>query len=203
MPLIASIDGPNRDIYLDASTVNTSINPIDIYKEMRTLRRNSEELRKYKLFLSASGNVPKGGGKFTERLVTCLEGTRIIPFDSSHTLTITGTIITDDGQEGIACFDRSLLTVTTIVDINYIPPQVEVIEVATGSALTVAQDATLTLIRQLLENGYRVDPATGKAYIRNDANTADLLEALLKTTGGAAWNDAANPILDRGPFTTI
>ena len=52
MPLIASIDGPNRDIYLDASTVGTSINPIDIYKEMRTLRESDENLRKHKLFLS-------------------------------------------------------------------------------------------------------------------------------------------------------
>ena len=109
MALISSIDGTNRRIYLDATTVGTNVHPIDIYKEMRTLRKNDENLRKHNLFLSAHGNEDKGGGKSTERYVKELEGTRIIPFDTSHELTIIGTIITDDGQEGIACFDRTPL----------------------------------------------------------------------------------------------
>jgi len=127
MTVIASIDGPNRDIYLHADTVGASVHPIDIYKEMRTIRRTNESLRGYDVFLSAKGNDAKGGGKFTERYVICNLGTRIIPFDTSHELTIIGTIITDDGQEGISCFDRVPLTPTTIVDINYVPPQVEVV----------------------------------------------------------------------------
>jgi len=143
MPLIASIDGPTRRIFLDISTVGTTINPIDIYKEMRALRSSNLELRKYDVFLSAFGNVAKGSGKFTERYVQENSGTRIIPYDASQELTITGTIITDDGQEGVACFDRTPLTSTTVVDINYIPPQVEIITVATGSGLSVAQDAQL------------------------------------------------------------
>ena len=141
MALIDHIDGPNRDIYLSASTVGASIHPIDIYKEMRTLRKDDEGLRKYDVFLSAYGNVAKGGGKFTERYVQENLGTRIIPYDTSHTLTVTGTIITDDGQEGIACFDRFPLTSTTIVDINYIPPQVEIIQIISGSGVTL-QDKT-------------------------------------------------------------
>lgn len=130
--LLAGIDPDTRDMFLSANTVGAAINPIDIYKEMRTCRSEIETLRPYDVFLSAFGNVPKGGGKFTERYVQCNSGTRIVPFDISHELTITGTIITDDGQEGIACFDRTTLTVSTIVDINYIPPQVEIIEVSTG-----------------------------------------------------------------------
>lgn len=139
MALIDHIDGPNRDIYLSAETVGASINPIDIYKEMRTLRRTDESLRVYLLFLSAKGNDSKGGGKFTERYVVCLNGTRIIPYNVSHTLTVTGTIITDDGQEGISCFDRSPLSGTTRVDINYVPPQVEVITVSSGSGLSTEE----------------------------------------------------------------
>ncbi len=139
MVLIDYIDGPNRNIYLHSSTVNTSIHPMDIYKEMRTLRKNDESLRKYDLFLSASGFEYKGGGKYTERLVKCLLGTRIIPYDADQELTITGVLITDDGQEGIACFDRSLLSPTTVVDINYVPPQVEVITVSGGSGLTTEE----------------------------------------------------------------
>ena len=127
MPVIDHIDGPNRDIYLHSDTVGVDVHPMDIYREMRALRRTDETLRQFDVFLTAQGNLPKGGGKFTERYVICMGGTRIIPFDISHEITVIGVIITDDGQEGIACFDRSSLTATTIVDINYVPPQVEVV----------------------------------------------------------------------------
>jgi hypothetical protein len=138
MALIDHIDPLNRDIYLGADTVGASIHPIDIYKEVRTLRRVDESLRMYSPFLSARGNDPKGSGKSTERYVVLLSGTRIVPYNVSHTLTITGIIITDDGQEGIACFDRTPLSGTTRVDINYVPPQVEVITISTGAAATIA-----------------------------------------------------------------
>ncbi|URC15231.1 hypothetical protein GD1_107 [Paraglaciecola Antarctic GD virus 1] len=141
MTLIDSIDGITRRIFLHADTVGASINPIDIYKEMRTLRRTDESLRKFSLFMSASGNLPKGGGKFTERFVTLLTGTKIVPFDTDQELTVVGTIITDDGTEGIAAFDRSSLNVTTTVDINYIPPQVEIITISTtGSVVPSANE---------------------------------------------------------------
>lgn len=136
MAIIASIDGPNRRIYLHADTADAEVHPVDIYKEMRTFRRTDENLRKYDLFLKAEGYVSKGGGKFTPILVTCLDGTRIVPYDSTHTLTITGEIINDDGTSGLDCFDKTLLTPTSVVDINYFPPQVEVIEVVSGSGVT-------------------------------------------------------------------
>ncbi len=127
MPLISYIDGINRDVFLSADTVGESVHPIDLYKEMRELRRLDEGLRRFPLFMQAKGSDAKGGGKFTERYVVLLQGTRIIPYNVSHALTIVGTIITDDGQEGIACFDRSPLSTTTRVDINYQPPQVEIV----------------------------------------------------------------------------
>ena len=66
---------------------------------------------------------------------------KAIPSESirSHALTITGTIITDDGYEGVHCFDRSLLSSDVTVDINYVPPQVEVITINTGSGLTTEE----------------------------------------------------------------
>lgn len=127
MAVIDHIDGPNRDIYLSVDTFNGEIHPIDIYKEMRALRRADETLRNFDVFLSAKGNDPKGGGKFTERYVICNLGTRIVPYDQTGSLTITGTVITDDGQEGISCFDKTLLTPGVLVDLNYVPPQVEVV----------------------------------------------------------------------------
>lgn len=172
MPLIASIDGPNRLIHLHADTVGTTILPIDIYKEMRTLRRSDENLRKYDRFLDAAGNIAKGGGKFTERYVIEKFGTRIVPFDTSQELTVAGTIITDDGQEGIACFDRTPLTATTVVDINYIPPQVEVITITTGSGV-IPQD--IIDIADAVWNeataGHQAAGSTGKALTDGNAPT--------------------------------
>jgi len=139
MALIDYIDGVNRRIYLSVATVGATINPIDIYKEMRILRASIDALRHFDLFMKASGNVPKGSGKFTERYVTLLQGARIVPFDTDHVLTINGTLITDDGFEGIFAFDKLPLSVGTSVDIAYVPPQVEIITIATGSAVT-AQD---------------------------------------------------------------
>lgn len=56
MALIDHIDGANRDIYLSATTVGASIHPMDIYKEYRTLRSNTESLRHYAPFMVAKGN---------------------------------------------------------------------------------------------------------------------------------------------------
>ena len=148
MALVASIDGPSRRIFLSADSVGVDVHPMDIYKEVRALRRLDESLRKFSVFLEGRGNDPKGAGAFTERFVRQLAGTRIVPFDASHTLKVTGTIITDDGQSGIACFDRSLLSVSTVVDIDYQPPQVEVIVISSGSGLSPAQAQTLDRIAQ-------------------------------------------------------
>ena len=151
--MIESIDGENRLIYLDDSTVNASIHPIDIYKEMRTMRATDESLRKYDVFLKAYGNVPKGSGKATERYVQTINGTTIVPYDVSQVLTVVGTIITDDGNEGVYCFNRSGLSASVEVDINYVPPQIEVITVTVGgSALTSAETAKLMAIPTAEEN---------------------------------------------------
>jgi hypothetical protein len=134
--LIDHIDGENRDIYLTAESFLSPFNPIDVYKEMRELRRTDESLRKYELFLEARGHERTGPNTFTERYVIQLKGTRFIPYDTSHVLTVVGKVLTDDGYSGVACFDRSPLSPGTVVDINYIPPQVEIIEVNTGSGVT-------------------------------------------------------------------
>lgn len=156
MPVIDHIDGINRDIYLSADTVGETIYPIDIYKEMRTLRLSDESLRVFSVFLEAKGNEPKGSGKYTERYVVCKNGTRIIPYNISHSLTVAGTIITDDEQEGISCFDRTPLSESTVVDINYTPPQVEIITVSSGSGLSTEEREKLMNIPSATTNAEAV-----------------------------------------------
>ena len=127
MALIDYIDPIARRIHLSIDTMNTAWHPVDLYREVRALRRTDETLRQYDNFMEGAGNIDKGGGKATERYFTLLDGTRIVPYDSSHILDITGTLITDDGFEGAFCFDKSSLSVGVSVDIQYAPKQVEVI----------------------------------------------------------------------------
>lgn len=177
MALIDHIDPINRRIYLSADTVDTSINPIDIYKEMRELRRLDESLRPYDIFMEGKGHIPKGSGKYTERYTVLIEGTLLVPYDTSHTLTITGTVITDSGYEGVYCFDRSPLSSTTTVSINYVPPQVEVITVQAGSGLSTEQDTMLKEIRTGIEMAINVDVnniTSGDGTPANPFNNFDL-----------------------------
>ena len=132
MAVIDYIEPWTRRIYLSIETVGVDFQPMDAYKEMRTLRRTNEELRKADLFMKGLGKEPKIPGKFTERFVKLLDGALFVPYDANQALNVIGTVITDDGKEGIDCFDRTLLTATTHVDINYVPLQVEILEIATG-----------------------------------------------------------------------
>jgi len=120
--------------------MNTTVHPIDIYKEMRVLRKNDEELRKFDVFMKAYGNIPKGNNKYTERYVIMEKGTRLVPANHTHFITIIGTLLSDDEKEGPDCFDRTLLDDDTVVDINYVPPQVEVIKVEVNNGSGLSQE---------------------------------------------------------------
>jgi hypothetical protein len=218
MALIDYIDGVNRDIYLHEDTVGASIHPIDIYKEYRTLRKDDETLRVWAPLMLAKGNDAKGSGKYTERYVVLLDGARIIPFDTDQTLTVVGTVITDDGQEGIACFDRLPLSGTTIVHINYVPPQVEVVTISTGDAATIATvqagltaqgyssaragkidtiDTGVALMDKVVSNKREVKKGGGEwtLIIYDDDGTTPLRSKALKDFSGAEIADLANGVL--------
>lgn len=132
--MIDHIDPVARLIYLDASTVNVEVHPIGIYREMRELRKSNEYLRQYNLFMEYKGADKKNpsGSKRTERYAVLLEGTKIVPYDTSHEITIIGTIISDTGLEGPDVFNRDGLSPNVEVDINYVPKQVEIITINTS-----------------------------------------------------------------------
>jgi len=146
--MIDYIDPVNRLVYLDSTTVDNTIQPIDIYREMRSLRASDKDLRKYDLFLTMRGGEKKNadGSKRTERYLVLLEGTFIVPYDTSHTITIDGTIISDDGLEGVQCFNRVNLSDDVEVDINYVPKQVEIITMFIENPDVTALDAKIDAI---------------------------------------------------------
>lgn len=185
MPIIDSIDPATRRIYLHSDTVGVDLHPIDIYKEMRTLRRTDESLRKYNLFLGAAGNVSKGAGSFTERYVVCLEGTRIVPFGVSQSLKVVGTIITDEGTSGRDCFDRLPLSEGVEVDIDYQPPQVEVIQVNTGSGLSLEQEAWLQATNNMMLALYKInglDPSSPMTVTETSRIAGDIVQSISDLT---------------------
>jgi hypothetical protein len=143
MPVIDHLDLATKRIYL-AAGVRQYHPVVDLYKELRTLRRTDESLRHFDMPLVASGNVPKGGGKFTPRLVTFRLGWRVVPEDTTHVLEVSGEQITDTGESGPACFDMTSLSATSKVIVQYEPPAAEVITVDTGGVAAADVQAGLS-----------------------------------------------------------
>ncbi len=168
-PVIDSIDGPPNipaiRIYLKSGI--TSFHPVDdIYKEVRQRRLDQESLRGLEHFAEAGGNVSKGGGKFTPRYLILKNGAKIIPYDISQTLNITGEIFSDDLSP---VFDTTTLSAGTSIFFNYTPAEAEVIQVSTGSGLSAAQAAQLSNTEQYALAARQA--AIGKAVISSVANT--------------------------------
>lgn len=136
MAVVDTWDGANRRIYL-ASGV-TEFHPIDdVYREYRTARRIDESFRVWEPFMRAVGHEPKGGGKYTPRYLLLLDGVKIICFDESTTITVTGEVLTDDQTDP---FDYSTRTQPVVV--RYQPAEAELISVGT-SGLTAAESQAL------------------------------------------------------------
>lgn len=145
--VIDHIDGVSRRIYLHSDTVSAGLTSFEsFYREYRTLRETVPELQCFAPFLTAEGNLPKGGGKFTPRYIKLLHGCRIVPYNTTHTLLVTFEIITDDEKNGIECFDRLPLSLTSKVDIDYDYKGFEIVQVATGSAMTTEEHNKLMSI---------------------------------------------------------
>ena len=137
MTIISRIDPATspRRIYLHPDTVGVAFQPMDAYKEMRALRASNESLRPFDVYMTAQGNEPTGPSSATPRRVK-MENSVFVPANTDHTLTVIGEVITSTGGSGVAAFDRTPLDSSTTVDINYIPPQVEILYINTGSGVT-------------------------------------------------------------------
>lgn len=135
MPLVQSVDYPNKRIYLSAETVNTEIDTLEVYREVRALRRLTDAHQGFRPMIIAGGNIRKTATTFTQPYVQLLYGCRIVPFDVSHHLLLVRETFTDDNLTGHEVFDRLPLSPTTTVDIDVNVSEVEVRIVATGSGV--------------------------------------------------------------------
>lgn len=173
-PVIDYLDTATKRIYLLAGV--TKYHAVsDIYVEVRNRRRVDESLRKFDPPVSAEGNKPKGGGKYTPRYTIFNNGWRVVLTTGLATLDIEGEQITDDGQSGAQCIDFTLLPPGTSIVVNYEPPASELVRTEAEQAILTAVNTSLNSTQRMIEglrphhkgygNIWYYDPAHG-----NDAN---------------------------------
>lgn len=134
-PVIDYIDAvaSPRLIYLRSDV--TEYHPVeDIYKEVRHLRRTNEALRPYDVFVTAQGNIAKGGNKFTPRFAV-FEDSKIVV--TSENVKVLGEQLIADATgafigSGLDIIDREASLADAYVD--YTPAEAEIIVVTTTDA---------------------------------------------------------------------
>ena len=143
MSLVASVDYPNKRIYLSAATADTDLDTMAVYREVRALRRSTPAHQRFMPMIVAGGNIPKITGQtYTPSYVQLLHGCRLVPYNVSHTLRVVRDTFTDDGHAGRDCFDRTPLSASVEVNIDIAVQDVEIRTVATsGNAYTLAEIA--------------------------------------------------------------
>lgn len=151
-PVIDYWDGVNRHIYLKQGV--TEIHWItDIYEEYRHWRRTDEDARKWKPFMRAEGNIPKGGAKFTPRFLIMLDNARVVPFDEGSSITALGEAITDNPDIDSSPF--YLDSLTSPIQIYITPSESETIVIDGGT--TTILDA-LNILNEGIKKASKLIP---------------------------------------------
>lgn len=132
MSTVASVDYVAKRIYLSAQTVGTSLDLLQVYKDVRALRLANPAHRLFRPIIVAGGNIQKTASTFTQPYVQILNGGYIVPYNALGTIKIIREIFSDDGRSGLQCFDRSSLTAN--IDIDY---DVQAVEVRTINTLGI------------------------------------------------------------------
>lgn len=135
-PVIDFIDGETRQIFLKQGV--TEWNPIDdIYVEVKQLRQEVANLRKFDMFVDPLPLFDLGQGQTTGRALVMLEAqsteivTTIVPFDEAITQTVTGLLISTVGLSGTDLIDVSTATNPLVIEYQP-PPATEVVTVNVG-----------------------------------------------------------------------
>lgn len=148
MALVASVDYTAKRIYLSALTADSDLDTLDVYREVRALRRTVPAHRGFLPIIEAGGNIEKiPGVSYTPAYVRLLHGCRIVPFNGSHNLRLIRDTFTDDGLSGRDCFDRTPLSASVEVNIDVDFPEIEIrtIAVSGSTGPTAAQIASAVL----------------------------------------------------------
>lgn len=158
MSTVASVDYIARRIYLSAATVGVPLDTMDVYRDVRALRRVTEPHRQFRPMIVQGGNIQKTPTTFTAPYVQLLYGCYIVPYDTPHSLKVIRDTFTDDGRAGVECFDRS--TITANVDIDVVVDKVEVRTVNTAGASFTVQDIVSAIGTRIVDGAFTSDDLT-------------------------------------------
>lgn len=177
MPLIASMDGATRRIFLDPSVIDSSWAPLDVFKEYLTFRRDNEQFRGWYPLIKMVGGEPKDATRNQPRLLQMLTDDRgittklVLPVNAGafYRTKVSGEISTDVTETDAEPFDTSNLTGPVVVD--YKPAEAEVIQVNSAQIAFASFNGGITVdLANLTGN------ATNSGAISNQ--DADILGAL-------------------------
>jgi len=179
MPLVASVDYPNKRIYLSADTVNTDLDTIDVWKEVATLRLSTASHRGFDPMIVPGGNIQKTATTFTPAYVVLLDGCRLVPFDTSHNLCLCRETFTDDNLAGQDVFDRTPLSPTTAVDIDVNVLEVEIRTITLSGTNVITGD--IADVPNQVQTGMTAQGYTTNLATKLDASADDTTSIKAKT----------------------
>lgn len=190
VPVIGSWDGEARRVYLKSGL--TSFHWIDdIYKEYRNWRRTVEASRKWLPCMRAAGNDPKGGGKYTPRYITLLDGFRVVPYDENILIEVLGEAITDNSDVDPDPFDTS--TRTQPLKLYITPPAAEIVRSEADSAASIWDEP---LCNHLLPGSIGLALKHGSvSTLRDPIARGGTLNSIIFDIGASSDTDAYNNAL--------
>lgn len=196
MPLVSSVDYLNKRIYLSASTVNAALDTLDVYREVRALRRTNVAHRNFRPIIEAGGNLVKLPGiSYTPAFVILAAGCYIVPYAQAQRLKITRDTFTRDGRAGTDCFDRTQSSANIDIDVDF--PAIEIREVSTGgSSGPTASQIAAAVRAELSEELALVDVAVSSRVAAGSVIGADVKRVNGETVIGRGldndeWRNAA------------
>lgn len=162
MPKVASINYVTKRITLSAETVDANLDTLDVYREVVALRKSTAAHRQYPPMIEAGGNVEKiAGVSYTLPYARLLNGCRIVPYNTSHSIKLVRDTFTDDGLAGRDCFDRTSLSASVAVDIDVDFPEIETRVVSVGGASVITGDIA-TVLAAIPSAGTNADAVVAK-----------------------------------------
>jgi hypothetical protein len=174
-----SFDGPTKLMTLASQA---ALDVVDLYSRWKDWVLTADNSKYQPAFVAVGGeSISAISGTAIPLYAFLVNGWRIRPQETNHTLDVTGGILLVDG--GGDPFVNTLGSFA--VRINYQQP-VQAITVSTGGGgLTTAQDQRLERIEKLLRNKQITDPVAGEMRVYDDDGVTVLMHGdVFEDAGG-------------------
>lgn len=183
--MVATFDGASKRIILDSTSVTAS----ELWSAYVDWLDDDSDNHKWGAALSQTGGDDLGGGLYIPVYIFLLNGWRVRPMESNHTLTLTGNLFVEGGGDNPVVSTLGTYRVLTVLTV---PVQAQAYDAGGGSAPTAAQvasavrtelDAELDVLNTFTFTSTNVN-ANVKAVDDSTTAAAQLRKSLLTTRAG-------------------